>query len=203
MRYFIKKCLNYAEGVIVLGNTLKHIFDGLIPNEKIFIVENGIDITYSSTEVLSKEIRDKKRILYLGNLVESKGIFDIVKSIPKVVKENSNVIFTFIGAWDNFKFKSEVMEFIHQNSLENYTEFLGVLSGEKKSKMVLNSDIFVFPTFYPFEGQPLVLIEAMAAGLPIITTDHGCIAEMIEDKVNGIIIEKHNPIMIKEANIDR
>ena len=59
--------------------------------------------------------------------------------------------------------------------------------------MPLNSDIFVFPTFYRNEGHPWVIVEALAAGLPIISTDHGAIIESVIDGVNGYIVKKNNP----------
>ena len=75
--------------------------------------------------------------------------------------------------------------------MQDYFEFPGVVVGREKVKLFLKSDIFVFPSIEA-EGQPLVILEAMAAGLPIITTDQGCIRETIIDGENGFIIEENN-----------
>ncbi|MDE4541330.1 glycosyltransferase [Thermoanaerobacterium sp. R66] len=64
--------------------------------------------------------------------------------------------------------------------------------------LLLNSDIFILPTYYPNEGQPISIIEAMAAGLPIISTDTGCIADMVIDGYNGFIVHKQKPEEITE-----
>ena len=59
----------------------------------------------------------------------------------------------------------------------------------------------MFPTYYPPEGHPWVIVEAMAAGLPIISTDQGAITESVVDGVNGFIVEKRNPTAIAEKII--
>jgi len=76
--------------------------------------------------------------------------------------------------------------------------FEGTVYGEEKMRLLGSSDIFVFPTYYPFEGHPWVIVEAMAFGLPIISTDQGAIRESVIDGVNGFIIEKSNPTQIAE-----
>lgn len=189
MQKYIFKTLKKINGAIVLGKSLKYIFQGIIPDSKIYVVENGINFKMQKTHNKNNEI---KKILYLGNLIETKGVLNIVKAIPMVIGKNNNVLFTFVGEWQNDFFKSKVMDIVINNNLEKYVKFTGVLTGTDKEKEFFESDIFLFPTYYPEEGQPLVLIEAMAAGLPIITTDKGCISEMIIHNENGIIIEKNN-----------
>ena len=65
----------------------------------------------------------------------------------------------------------------------------------------MEADVFVFPTYYPFEGHPWVIVEAMAAALPIITTNQGCIKETVIDGKNGFIIPKKDPDAIAEKII--
>ena len=73
--------------------------------------------------------------------------------------------------------------------LEQHVKMLGVVKGQEKEKLLAESDIFVFPPIAP-EGQPLVILEAMSAGLPIITTDQGAI--------HGFIIPPGKPEVIVE-----
>ena len=70
------------------------------------------------------------------------------------------------------------------------------MTGKAKNVFLGQADIFVFPTYYPPEGHPWVVVEAMAFGLPVITTDHGAISESVYDGINGFIVEKQNPRMI-------
>ena len=74
--------------------------------------------------------------------------------------------------------------------------FLGPVSGQPKTDLLLDADIFVLPTYYPREGQPWVLIEAMAAGLPIVTTDQAAIRETVDYGVNGFLVDKRDATQV-------
>lgn len=69
---------------------------------------------------------------------------------------------------------------------------------EDKEEYFKHSDIFVFPTFYPNECFPLVLLEAMQQGLPCISTNEGGISGIIDDGKTGFIVEKRNPVQLAE-----
>jgi len=94
-----------------------------------------------------------------------------------------------------------VQAIIKKYRLETKVFNRGVIKGNEKEKFLIELDIFVFPTFYPFEGLPLVILEAMAAGLPIITTSVGSIPELVIDGETGFIIGKNNPQAAADAII--
>ena len=66
---------------------------------------------------------------------------------------------------------------------------------------MVNADIFIFPTYYRNEGHPWVIVEALAAGLPIISTDKGAIIESVIDGYNGYIVKPKSPNQITEKII--
>jgi glycosyltransferase involved in cell wall biosynthesis len=66
-------------------------------------------------------------------------------------------------------------------------QFLGPVYGEEKKQIFMNSDIFLLPSYA--EGQPVTILEAMAAGLPIIASNVGAIPDVVQDGKNGLIIE--------------
>lgn len=74
----------------------------------------------------------------------------------------------------------------------NYVNYLGKKYGDEKSEILASSDIFVFPTCYPNECFPLVLLEAMQYEIPVVTTDEGGITDVVLDGVNGLICRKHD-----------
>lgn len=193
LKYFIKFSLKNCSGVIVLGQSLIHIFKDLVPGDRIFVVENGI-----SQHVIDKnKFKDRYethniKVIYLGTLVESKGVLDILHAIPLIVEKCNNVEFIFVGSWQNIEEKNRALTYIRSQGIEGYVNFLGNKTGLEKEEILNNAHIFVLPTYYIFEGQPLVLIEAMASGLPIITTNQGCITEMIEDGYNGFIVKQRD-----------
>lgn len=188
---YIEHTLKNIDGMIVLGNSLKYIFEGLIPEEKIYVVENGIDIPDCKKQINVN--KTGKRVLFLGNLKESKGIYDVLKAVPEVISKNKDSVFTFVGGWDKNKEKTgeEVEKLIKELKIpQENIEFTGPLISDDKNEILNNSDVFVFPALN--EGLPLVILEALAFGLPIITTDAGCIEEVVKDGENGFIVDKHD-----------
>jgi glycosyltransferase involved in cell wall biosynthesis len=76
--------------------------------------------------------------------------------------------------------------------LGNNFQFIGIVSGKEKDKAFQKADIFLLPSYY--EGLPLSLLEAMSFGVIPIVTDVGSIGTVVENKVNGYIVEKKNGI---------
>jgi len=97
---------------------------------------------------------------------------------------------------DNFteqKFEQNILEIFSSltgGGKITLVEYLGKKFGEEKERIFEKADIFVFPTFYDNECFPLVLLEAMQHGLPIVTTSEGAICDIVEDNVNGLIAER-------------
>lgn len=215
-KFLIRFALKCVSRAIVLGESLRYIFKGFIPDKNILVVPNGLPTDYFSNSInkanqinSSREMRSifhwdsmNLRVLFLSNLIESKGFIDVIKAIPKIIKNFQNVEFIFAGEWwISQSVKEEIYQFINKNNLTQIVKFPGVVIGEQKRNFLLSSNLFVLPTYYPYEGQPWVIVEAMAAGLPIITTDTDTIKEMVIDGENGFIVEKKNPEQIAEKII--
>lgn len=196
-RWFVRRVHSFVDGQIVLGETLRYLFSGIMPDRKIFVIPNGRNF-----ENLNIKNRSNRRttILYLSTFERTKGILEVLNAVPKVHKSCANVEFVFAGSWHRLDVKKEIESYITDHPSLPIT-FLVPVYGKKKYEILNNSDIFVFPTYYPPEGHPWVIVEAMAAGLPIISTDQGAITESVVDSVNGFIVEKRNPTAIAEKII--
>ena len=132
------------------------------------------------------------RILYLAQLFKSKGIKDVVDAA--ILMNNQNYEFIVAGGWDDdLEFKKEILQKIENSQIN--IKVLPPVSGQKKFQLYADADIFVFPPVMP-EGHPWVIVESMAAGLPIISTDQGAIIECVLDERNGFIIEPNRPDLI-------
>lgn len=198
MQWFVHSIHSFVDGQIVLGENLKHLFFGLVPDEKIFVVPNGRNFNYDYKELNKYQNSKDTRILFLANLIETKGYKDLLFSVRNVVESYKNIIFTFAGTWLLDEDKRKCQQYITKENIEEYVNFVGIVNGENKWVLLHESDIFVFPTYYPPEGHPWVIVEAMAAGLPIISTDQGAITESVIDGANGFIVEKQKPQQIAE-----
>ena len=202
VRWIVSAALRKVSGAIVLGESLRSIFAGLVPEDRIYVVPNGIPqdaVPEDKFELLHKKrsqnIGSRLRVVYLSNLIESEGYLDVLRAAGECKKRGIPICVSFAGAWvDDSRPLAE--RIVAKEGLADEVEFLGVVAGEAKWQLLSDSDVFVLPSYYPYEGQPIFIVEAMASGLPVITTRVGCIEDMVRDGINGYLIEPRNPSML-------
>lgn len=191
VRMYVRFVLSLTSGVIVLGKKLRYLFEDYFTDEKIYVVPNG------GNYILPKRNRIDEacfEIVYLANLQPSKGIEDVVQAM-RLLKESGDYNFhlTVVGAWRNEQTRKSITEWI-----EKYNLPVTLLTPDKagnKFQHLINADVFVFTPREP-EGHPWVIVEAMACGLPIISTDQGAITESVIDGQNGFIVQDSSPEQI-------
>lgn len=197
-KHFILKKLNTffirkMKGVIVLGNRLGQIYDGMIEPEKIFVVKNfSLPDYFITSDRLKKKYKELKilRILFLSNLLPGKGYNELLTALlrlPAHVRRYLQV--DFAGGFEDDIAKNEFIKII-----ANYPEFHyhGVVSGEQKKELLLNAHLFCLPTYYPYEGQPISILEAYASGCAVMTTDHSGIFDIFTPELNGVQVIPKN-----------
>jgi len=179
--WLMRFCFSQAARGIVLSESFRAKFTGLVEDDRVRVVYNGIPLTIYD----AWKKRDRSRcgsttrtVLFLGVLIESKGFFDLLRAVPLVLERTNDVRFVFVGD-TSFPEAARAREWVHEHSLDPYVSFLGTKSGDEKTQVFLESDVFAFPTWYPLEGQPVAMIEAMAAGLPVVTTRHATIPDIL------------------------
>jgi glycosyltransferase involved in cell wall biosynthesis len=199
---FLKAIISRLDGVIVLDPILVSLFEGLLPEDRIFILRNGIPESVSAHDLEEanrlRAGQKKLRVTFLSNLIPGKGYDTFLETAALLKKQGRerDFVFNLAGAPSNAHVAREVEEFLQSFRLEGLVHILGKVFGGEKWNLLLNSDVFVFPT--ENEGQPFAIIEAMSAGLPIISTARGAIPAMVQDGVNGFIVQAGNPLEIVE-----
>jgi glycosyltransferase involved in cell wall biosynthesis len=135
-------------------------------------------------------------VLFLAHCTREKGVFDTVEAVAlaneKNAAEKSPLQFrlTLVGAFASENEEKELRDFIRQCGVQTIVEILGFVSAERKAQALAGADIFCFPTYYLAENQPGTLIEAMAYGLPIVTTRWRSIPEMLPESYPGLVDAK-------------
>jgi len=111
------------------------------------------------------------RILFVGSLMEGKGILEILKT-AKVLKERGEgpLQFAIVGKWSDEGFQKSCEDFVRANDLGEFIDFRGQLTGDEKWAAFQEADLFFFPSHYRSEASPIVLMEALGVGLPVVTT---------------------------------
>jgi glycosyltransferase involved in cell wall biosynthesis len=83
--------------------------------------------------------------------------------------------------------------------LAEVVHYHGTVRGARKREILQEANIFILPTLYPWEGQPISIIEALAYGLPVIATRYRGIPEQVIDGRNGFLLEEKSPQAIADA----
>lgn len=197
IKILVKFTLARVKRAIVLGKGLKKEFLGLVPLERVVVIPNGIMVNGAASQI-SQIARKRLEVVYLGALKKRKGYQELIYAIPSILKKVPVVHFVFAGEICDQEYHCSIVNFINSNNIGSSIEFIGVVSGDAKFSLLNEADIFCFPPIEP-EGQPLVILEAMACGLPIISTRYGAIPDLVLDEVNGFVIPPGN----REQLIDK
>lgn len=202
---FIINTFNKVDYSIILGDSLLKNFD-LIFNEKmnVVVIPNGIE-GINQVDFFSNKYKDEITILFMSNLIESKGYLDLLEAVNLLVnkygltKIKCKFCGNFMSSSDDKKFtnlkdaKKYFFNYIKANHLEEYVSFMGSVSGTKKTKIFNESDFFVLPTYYNTEAQPVSILEAMSLGKIIVSTSYRSIPDMIIHNYSGVLINPQSP----------
>lgn len=161
----------------------------------ITIIPMGMDDNRISI-VNPDEIVDKAShvILFVGRIIKWKGIGTLIQAMKEVKQDYPDVKLFIIGDGPDLNIFSEM---VHSLELSDIIKFLGKLPDAELKIAYQKSDLFVLPSQphngIVMEGLGLVLLEAMASGVPVIGSNIGGITDIIEDGVNGLLIPPGDP----------
>jgi len=191
------KTLAMSDKGIVLSESLKKNLVPFLPDNKIFILKNFVeDFLFESK---SKKNFNKLRIIYLSNLMQEKGILDLLEALVILKQNNVDFEAQIAGGMDD-SMKEKIGSYL--DKLDDHVKYLGLTYGHDKKTLLEWGNVFVFPTYYAMEGQPISIFEAMATGNIILTTNHAGIPDVFKEGINGFYIEKKSPDSIASKLIE-
>ena len=141
------------------------------------------------------------KLLFIASLQEGKGVLEILKtaSILKNKGRENDFRFQIVGKWFSSEFESEARRLHQEMGLNQMVEFSGQLTGDDKWQAYANSHVFFFPTHYASEATPIVIMEALGMGLPILTTAWAGIPAMLEGCKTAEVRPVRDPHAYAEA----
>ena len=187
----ILQTLQSVDRLIVLSESWKEWFKSTgVKEDKITILHN---ITPEPTIMPeAKKLDGKTRFLFMGEIGQRKGVFDILRALAAHRDEAEGCIELIIGGNKN---EQKLLDTIKENGLEDIVRFEGWVSGEKKLRLLNEADVYILPSFN--EGLPISILEAMSYGCPIISTPVGGIPEVVDG--NGLLVTPGSETEIWEA----
>lgn len=201
---------NHAE-VIILSKYLYFDIKNFVPESKVHVCHNGISHQGNKEykfEGLNNSEGSIVRILFLSNLIESKGIFILLEALALLKQKKINFKCVFIGGEKDVTV-SILEERKNKLGLNSHIFYLGKKYGKEKELAFLEADILALPTYYSNECFPLTLLEAMSYSLPIVSTFEGGIPDIVEDTVTGFLVKQKSvkpladklELLIKDSNL--
>jgi len=177
----VTKCFKSAERAVVLSSAMVADIEAIIPKSRISIIPNMTNFSLGVSE-LKKPHQSVHQVLYLSNLIPSKGVLDFLEMARLIASQRSDCIFIIAGSSVDLEFDKKVQSKI--KSLKDECEIIvvGSVNESQKLKLYRESTLLVFPSYYPKEAQPMVVIEAFSLGLPVVAYDHGGISDLIGDR---------------------
>lgn len=172
-----------SQRVIVLSELERKALLKYVPKADIEVLPNAVPV--DEIPEIQKEPGWKK-ILYFGRLDAKKGLDQIVEACGKLKKEGLEFDFNCYGTGPDAKAFIDGMT----AALDERFYYGGVVTGDQKWHVLAENDIFLLPSKY--EGLPMALLEAMAAGCVPIVSDVGSVSTVVRDGENGYLIEPGN-----------
>jgi len=173
--------------VIVCSRHMVQEVKGLfnLPQDKIRLIPNGVNMTkYSQAPLKNVSFGPGKIVFFIGRLVKEKGVQVLLEAVPQVIAADPEVRFFIAGQGpleEQLKVQAKNLK------LEPYVTFLGYISEELKITLFKQAQVAVFPSLY--EPFGIVVLEAMAAGVPVVAADTGGMGEIVSHGFSGFKVQ--------------
>ena len=172
-------CSNY------MVNELERVFN--LPRDKVVHIPNGVHPARIRNRQVPPEFKSRfalpyeKIIYYVGRLVREKGVHVLIDSAFKILSHEPDAKFVIAGTGP---YEQYLRGKARDMGLGDKMLFTGYLSDDDRDMLYLIADVAVFPSLY--EPFGIVVLEAMAAGTPVVVSDSGGLAEIVEHEVDGL-----------------
>jgi len=187
-----REILKRADFVYCVSNTQKKMIskEWKISEKKMRVVYPGVDVKKFSLSNF-----EEKRIIYCGGLLPNKGINILFSALPLIIKKHANLVVDILGDgnWQEYKRKARVL------GIDKNIVYHGHVEHDKISHYFQKAYLLVAPTKH--ESFGLALIEAMASGLPVVSTFETVVPEVVQDKITGFLVPWADHKKLAEAII--
>lgn len=180
--------------VILLSWRLYPDIEKVVKKENVMVCPNGIPPLeeVSKGSEFMKVSNRVPRLLYLSNLIVSKGVYVLLDACKILKEKGVAFICDFVGGESKEISREDFNTAVSERGLDEMAVYHGPKYGADKELFWNQADVFVFPTYYYNECFPLVLLEAMQHGVACVSTDEGGIPDIIEDSKTGYVCQKQN-----------
>ena len=192
---YIQKILTGVDQIVVGSENARTVMEQISGRNNVRIVSNSIaderiiGLTHNKKALQEK---DNFNLLFLGRIERPKGVYELIGTAV-ILKEKISGVKIILGGEGEIK---NARKFCCEKGVEDTVQFYGWVQGEDKIGLFKQATCFVLPSYR--ELQSVSVLEALAAGLPIVATDISGINEMVEDGANGFLVPVGNSRQLAE-----
>ncbi len=175
--------LSLCNMVVTLSPQWMEFYSQMVEPAKLRVLENAIPLqNYQRPPGYEKRLSKELIVLFAGEVGERKGAYDLLSIVPDLIRRVPQARVLLVGNGDPVRIGAA----IHSIQLEDRLQWLGWVSPKEMIGIYHQADLFVLPSYH--EGLPMAILEAMASGLPVVSTRVGGIPELIGNGENGFLI---------------
>lgn len=198
-RNAVRLALRLATLVVVLGDAFVQAVAAQAPGTEISAIHNPVSVPPGARQraATGTSLDGPLNLVFMGLLVPSKGLDDLMRAMAAVVSRGSDMRLTICGKGPD---ADRLQALGHQLGIDHLVDFAGWIDGAEKWRQLANADALILPSYH--EGLPMVILEAMALGRAVVATRIGAVPEAVEDGVTGLLF-KAGDLQELEACLER
>lgn len=187
-----------SDEIICISRAVASQFKGRRVQKKLNVIYDGIPVSGETPVKRKRNDKGSYRLLSVGLLAPYKGQDILIRSLDRLLKQGLDVQLDLVGGvfGGQTEFKQHLQDLASELGLQKRIRFLGFQ--DKIGPFLEASDIFILPSTRP-EGLGIVILEAMAKGVPVVATNHGGTLEIIRDGENGILVPPNDHLAMAAA----
>ncbi|MEP7070356.1 MAG: glycosyltransferase family 4 protein [Usitatibacter sp.] len=181
---FLRFTLKAPDLVLVLAQLELEAYRNFVPEQRVVALPNGIDCRpFGAAPVFETQPGQPLRLVYIGRLAREKGLYETLQGMRLAHELGVDARLVIAG---NGAEESRLRRYAQALGIAARICFVGPVFGNDKVKLLAGADVMILPSYS--EGLPYALLEAMAAGIPVITTPVGAIPDVVTDGIHGFLV---------------
>jgi len=208
-RWYVRLVLRRAHSIVVPADRLRSQFEDIQSQVPVFFLHNALTGSrYAALSSAPRTRRDGFNVVFIGHVSEAKGALDLIRAVPKIVAAVPAFRLRLAGQIISDDSNSEFMDRAQRKhsdprvladeiGVTRFVDFLGPVSAERVVELLREADVFALPSYS--EGFSIAMLEAMAAGLPLVLTPVGAAPEILAPNENCLFVTPGSPPALAEA----
>ncbi len=182
---YTRRVMSVADKIIAVSTEWRRRLAQIAPVENIFALRNCIDVDALCPH-LTQRSSNVAKALFLGRVGPRKGAFDLLEAMARLKSRTCSLQVWIAGGEERQGDRARAMARREELQLVDECQLVGIVRGAEKVELLRRASFFVLPSYD--EGLPMAVLEAMAAGLAVISTPVGGIPEVVKDGYNGFLV---------------